>query len=54
MPDIKNGFVQTWDDGPYVVFNEHIRNLSFETGRWAFFDIYAYFLGAIDVVIACR
>jgi len=40
-PDLRNGFVYTWDDAGYIVENEHIKSLSFETLSWAFFSVYA-------------
>jgi len=40
-PALRNGFVVTWDDGPYIVDNEHIRTLSAELVRWAFLDFHS-------------
>lgn len=39
VPDLKNGLLD-WDDSGYVLYNEQIRSLSFETIRWAFTTFY--------------
>jgi len=40
-PDLRNGFVYTWDDAGYIAENAHIKSLSLETLSWAFFGVYA-------------
>jgi hypothetical protein len=42
-PALGNGFVVTWDDGLYVLRNEHLRELSLSTIGWAFTDFHANF-----------
>jgi hypothetical protein len=42
-PALQNGFVVTWDDGLYVLRNEHLRELSLATVRWAFTSFHANF-----------
>ena len=37
-PNIQNDFLHTWDDDIFILHNEHIRSLSVETVRWAFFE----------------
>ncbi len=41
IPVLSNGFLYFWDDSEYIIHNEHIRELSTETARWAFFEFYA-------------
>lgn len=40
LPALRNDFV-TWDDGIYVVGNQHIRSLNTAFFHWAFFDSHA-------------
>lgn len=40
LPSLRNDFVTTWDDDGYVLFNPHIRELSFQTVRWAFTEFW--------------
>lgn len=39
LPDLRNGLLD-WDDSGYIINNEQIRSLSFETIRWAFTEFY--------------
>lgn len=39
VPSLFNALLE-WDDAGYIVENEHIRNLSFNTVHWAFFEFY--------------
>lgn len=39
LPDLRNGLLD-WDDSGYITNNEQIRELSFETIRWAFTEFY--------------
>lgn len=39
LPDLHNGLLD-WDDSGYILDNVHIRSLTIETVRWAFFDFY--------------
>lgn len=41
IPDLRNGFLYTWDDSVYIVYNEHINELTGNTVRWAFSTTYA-------------
>lgn len=41
IPDLRNGFLYTWDDSVYIVYNENIRELSGGTILWAFSTNYA-------------
>jgi tetratricopeptide (TPR) repeat protein len=40
LPDLQNGFLSTWDDGEYIVYNDKIGKFSFEMFRWAFSESY--------------
>jgi hypothetical protein len=42
LPGVRNGFVPTWDDGNYVLYNQDIAELSLATVRWAFTSIPHY------------
>lgn len=39
LPSLQNGLL-AWDDAGYILENEHIRSLSLETVRWAFFEFH--------------
>lgn len=41
IPGLQNNFLYTWDDGGWIVYNDHIRTISIEMLRWAFFESYA-------------
>jgi len=41
IPDLFNGFLYTWDDSVYIVYNSNISDLTGETVRWAFSTYYA-------------
>jgi hypothetical protein len=40
---LRNDFVATWDDGGYVLHNEHVHELSLASFRWAFTTFHASF-----------
>src|SRR5512143_616242 len=40
LPALRDGFVD-WDDGQYIVDNQHIRSFDAAFFKWAFFDFYA-------------
>lgn len=39
LPGVQNALLD-WDDKGYIINNEHIRSLSFDTVRWAFTEFY--------------
>jgi tetratricopeptide (TPR) repeat protein len=42
-PTLGHGFLVNWDDGPYVLQNEHLRSLGPATVLWAFTSFHSYF-----------
>ncbi|MEK6744937.1 MAG: tetratricopeptide repeat protein [Nitrospirota bacterium] len=41
LPTLNNGFLYTWDDGVYIVYNDNLSKSPLELVRWAFSTFYA-------------